>query len=225
MTAEPSHPLLQANLLSRNSPTDGRKLLCGVSLVIQTGDQIVLHGESGAGKTVLLRALAALDSTEGDIKFGGARIVPSDIPAFRAKICYLHQTALLPEGTVREALQEPFSWAAHAERQYSEKQASTWLRFLGRSNDFLEKSTVNLSGGEAQIVAVVRALILSPDVLLLDEPTSALDGKTAKKLEQMLLKWVSDGKRAFVWATHDEAQALRVGSRTIEMADGAISNA
>ena len=215
-------PLLEARNLSRTSLTDGKSLLHDVSLVLRAGDRIVLRGESGAGKTVLLRALAAMDSVSGELHRNGAPIVAKENPLHRTCICYLHQNASLPDGTARNALTEPFTWTEHASKSYDEMAVVKWLEDLGRDKDFLDKDAANLSGGESQLVALLRAIQLSPQVLLLDEPTSAIDDKTTQQLEKLLLDWVAEEQRAFVWTTHDSVQAERIATQVIELANGAI---
>jgi putative ABC transport system ATP-binding protein len=218
-------PILETRNLTRRSCLDQKLLLDCETLVVSPGDQIVCRGKSGSGKTVLLRALAALDHTEGELLWRGALISRRMHPAFRSNITYLHHTPRLPEGTVRGALQEPFSWSSHAVKQFDESKVSSWLQNLGRGADFLGQTNDNLSGGESQIVSVVRALQLSPSALLLDEPTSAIDGETVANFESLVCDWVKQGERAFVWVTHDGAQAARIGNRTIAVQNGIVSDA
>ena len=215
-------PLLEARDLSRTSPVDAKSLLRGVSLSVRAGDRIVLRGDSGAGKTVLLRALAGMDAVSGELLRDGVPVTAKEHPRHRTRICYLHQSASLPDGNVRNALTEPFAWNEHTAKSFDEVAALQWLQDLDREAAFLEKSTTTLSGGEAQLVALIRALQLSPRILLLDEPTSALDDKTTRKFEQLLLNWVAAEQRAIVWTTHDSAQADRVATRVIKVADGEI---
>ena len=88
---------------------------------------------------------------------------------------------------------------------------------LGRARSFLANRVADLSGGEIQIVALLRAVQLDPSVLLLDEPTAALDGQTTTAVEQLLKDWVAESpdNRAMVWVTHDTDQAGRVAERTL----------
>jgi putative ABC transport system ATP-binding protein len=82
---------------------------------------------------------------------------------------------------------------------------------LGRSDNFLERPSTTLSGGEAQIVAFLRAVQLSPLILLLDEPTASLDAETAHRLEKLVERWQSeDLNRAYLWTSHDREQLKRV---------------
>jgi putative ABC transport system ATP-binding protein len=95
---------------------------------------------------------------------------------------------------------------------------------VDRDESFLRQRRDNLSGGEAQLVALVRALQLQPDVLLLDEPTAALDAESAAAAESLVLQWLaaSPDERALVWSSHDAAQTDRVATRQLHMADGRL---
>lgn len=215
-------PILEARRLSRRSPTDGKRLLGSISLTVDVGAQTVVQGPSGSGKSVLLRALAALDPAEGELLWNGHPLTPSQIPAFRAAVCYLHQSSSFPEGTVRDALDEPFRWAVHQQQAFDPDAATALLASLGYEAAFLAKFTADLSGGESQVLAAVRALQLAPTLLLLDEPTAAMDPATAGRFESLILDWVSQPGRGFLWVTHDPAQAERMGTRVLSMADGAF---
>ena len=95
---------------------------------------------------------------------------------------------------------------------------------MGRDAAFLEKKVADLSGGEIQIAALVRALQLDPAILLLDEPTAALDGPTATAVEQLIDRWLAQSaERAMIWVSHNEAQAQRVGRTAIRMEAGRLT--
>jgi putative ABC transport system ATP-binding protein len=153
-------------------------------------------GPSGAGKAVLLRALALLDLLdEGVILWGGQAIRCEAVPSFRSTVLYLHQRPTLFEGAVEANLRHPFSLKVHRNRRYDRDRIVNLLEQLGRDTSFLEKSHRDLSGGEAQIVALLRALQLDPTVLLLDEPTASLDRETASVIEDLLKRWHAEGGR------------------------------
>lgn len=86
----------------------------------------------------------------------------------------------------------------------------------------LTARTADLSGGESQIVAITRALLLDPDVLLLDEPTSALDRDTEHRFENLMQDWVGQGERAIVWVTHRADQAERIATRFMSVDEGKV---
>jgi putative ABC transport system ATP-binding protein len=146
------------------------------------------------------------------------------IPAFRRQVIYVHQRPALPEETVQASLERPFSLGEHRDRKFDRRWAVERLARLGRDESFLSKTPGDLSGGESQIVALLRALQLDPIVLLLDEPTAALDRHTTESVEQLLDQWVGDPAktRALVWVSHDAGQAQRVASKTLRMEAGHI---
>ena len=110
-------------------------------------------------------------------------------------------------------------------RQFDPAWIVEQLEALGRSAAFLTQSTRNLSGGEGQIVALLRALQMRPRVLLLDEPTASLDRLAAEQVEQLIARWFDEerGQRALVWVSHDSSHAQRLADRTVEIRAGVIA--
>jgi putative ABC transport system ATP-binding protein len=215
-------PLLDARGLGRRHPSGIEWLLRDVSLTIGPGDRLAIVGPSAAGKTLLLRALALLDRLDtGKVFWRGKVIAPAEVPDFRRRVIYLHQRPALFEGTIEENLRQPFGLRVHRERRFDLGWIIGRLRSVGRNADFLERSTRDLSGGEGQIVALLRALQLTPLILLLDEPTAALDPETAQAAEQLVAAWLAeDAARATVWVSHNADQAHRVADRTLRLVAG-----
>ena len=173
-------PLLKACGLGRRKPGGEDWLLRGICIEVCSGDRLALIGPSGSGKTVLLRALVLLDPhDEGSIEWDGRPLHGDAIPAYRKQVVYLHQRPALFEGTVEDNLKYPFTLKSHRGKRFDRERVVCILDALKRDATFLEKSSRDLSGGEAQIVAVIRCLQLDPAVLLLDEPTASLDRATA----------------------------------------------
>lgn len=215
--------MLQARAIERRA--GGHPLLDRLSVEIAGGERIALSGASGAGKTVLLRALALLDPLDGgEIRLDGEPVAAAGVPAYRCRVGYLHQTPALGAGTVEENLRLPFSLAAHRHREFDRGLALELLGRLGKDEGFLRRRRGELSGGEAQIVALARLLQLAPEILLLDEPTAALDPDAAELARRLLREWqrVDAGGRAYLWVTHDAALAGRVADRYLHLVDGRL---
>jgi putative ABC transport system ATP-binding protein len=217
--------LLEADHIARRHPNGHAWLLDDVSLAIKPGARLVLTGPSGGGKTLLLRALARLDPLDrGEVRYRGRSIHHDAVPPYRASVVYFHQRAALIDDTVEAALRRPFALNVHRQRRFDRQLVIELLSALGRDAGFLEKKVAELSGGEIQISALVRALQLDPAVLLLDEPTAALDGPTATAVEQLIDDWLAENdQRAMIWVSHNEAQVQRVGRTAVRMEAGRLS--
>ncbi len=218
-------PLLEAEHLSRRHPGGRGWLLDDVSLAIRAGDRVAICGPSGSGKTLLLRALAALDHTDrGTLWWRGMPVAGKRVPQFRRHVIHLRQRPALFGSTVEESLRQPLRLAVHRGRLFARERILRWLQQLGRGESFLQQPTSELSGGEMQLVALLRALQLDPEVLLLDEPTAALDPATTLLVERLLHRWLSaEGQeRAWVWVTHAPEQAGRVSDRQYAMHSGRL---
>ncbi len=217
-----SDSLIELHKLTRLIPETQQTLLDQISLTIQKGDRIGLGGASGSGKTTLMRSIAALDPiSNGDVRFKGHRV--TDFPGYRRRVIYLHQRPAMMAGTVRENLQLPFSMTA-SQSSYDEGRVTDWLSPLAKPVSILDQEVSTLSGGEQQIIALLRAIQLDPAVLLLDEPTASLDAEMVQQFEQVVDQWFAEAEdRAFVWTSHDERQLIRMTTQLVTIADGHIS--
>lgn len=192
-------------------------------MAIAQGDRVGLVGPSGSGKTTLMRAIAKLDPCDsGSLLFRGDSIERDSVPAYRRQAIYLAQHPAFAEATVAENLQIPFRLDI-AKSTYDSSIVESWLEQLGKPASILAQTIESLSGGEQQLISLVRALTLSPTALLLDEPTAALDAETAAKVERLIMDWYrSDESRAFVWSSHDLEQVDRMTMRQIRMDGGRV---
>jgi putative ABC transport system ATP-binding protein len=221
-----------AAALERHDARTGRALLHSCDVAITSGSRIAVTGPSGSGKSVLLRTLAWLDAPDGGtLCWCGTPITRSTptatITAYRSAVAYVRQRPALFDGSVEDNLRAPFALRAHrARRRYDAHRVATLLGAAGRGGDFTSRRAADLSGGETQLVALIRTLQLDPDVLLLDEPTAALDAASSAAVERLVETWFAAAPgRAFAWITHDPAQAQRVGRQHWQIEAGKVRTA
>ena len=223
----PQTILIQIHDLTRRDAKTNRLLLDHVNLTIRGGERVGLSGPSGSGKSSLLRAIAKLDRCDaGEVRFGGQSICKDAVPAYRRQVIYLPQRPAFVSGTVRENLELPFHFASASEA-FDPSRIDRWLGDLSKSRALLDQRVDQLSGGEQQIVALIRAISLSPRLLLFDEPTASLDAEAARRFEDLVLAWHKDDEtnpiRSFLWTSHDANQIQRMTTHRIEMRDGVLS--
>lgn len=215
-----SEALLEAQGLGRRIGNDWiwRRL----DLSLHGGEQLAVVGPTGSGKTLLLRCLAALDGAdEGRLACDARSVDDWYLPDYRVRVTYLRQRPALWEGSVEGNLTMVFGLAAHGGQAYDRERALAWLAAFDRDERFLGKSTADLSGGEQQITALVRALGVEPAVLLLDEPSASMDATATRQLEELVARWLAAApQRAAVWTSHNPEQVRRVAGRTLSLADG-----
>ncbi len=219
-----SAPLIELCEITRRDTKVQRTILDHVSLRIDAGERIGLVGPSGSGKSSLLRAIAKLDPTEsGTLLHCGQPVERDLVPPYRRRVIYLAQHGGFLGTTVRENLELPFQLAS-SDVGFDLRRAEQWLTYFAKPGSFVDQSIDSLSGGERQMIALVRALSMDAVVLLLDEPTASLDATAAGQYEHLVLEWFRDDSehRAFLWVGHDLDQISRMTSRQIEMNQGRI---
>ena len=203
------------------------QVLKGVDLTIGKGEVISIVGSSGAGKTTLLQLIGTLDKpTSGTIRFNGedlGRLSSKRLAAFRNRhigfVFQFHQ--LLPEFTALENIVIP-ALIAGRKKTEAEAEAMQLLQVMGLEERAHHKPA-EMSGGENQRVAVARALINHPDVVLADEPSGSLDTKNKEELHKLFFDLRDRYGQTFVIVTHDEALASYT-DRTLHMVDGVIQD-
>ena len=200
-------------------------VLKGVDLHVKQGEIVSIIGVSGAGKTTLLQILGTLDKADnGSLIINGKQInnlSEKQLANFRnLNIGFVFQSHnLLVEFTALENVCIP-AYIAGKNRKEAEKKAKEILSTLGLV-DRLNHKPNELSGGEQQRVAVARAFINSPDIILADEPSGNLDSKNSKALHQLLIKLNKDLGQTFVIVTHN-IELANMATRKLEIVDGKI---
>lgn len=205
------------------------QVLKGVTLQIHKGEIVAIVGPSGAGKTTLLQILGTLDKPikeeEYELSIDNTSLKnlnDQEISKFRnEKIGFIFQFhQLLPEFTALENVCIP-AFIARKSKEKTEKEAKELLDYLGLSHRIHHKPN-ELSGGEQQRVAVARALINDPAVILADEPSGNLDSSSAKELHQLFFDLREKFNQTFVIVTHNN-QLAEMADRKLTMKDGKIS--
>jgi len=180
-----------------------------LSLTLEGGEVVCLMGESGSGKSLLLRAIADLVISEGEIALSGQRRETFEPTEWRRRVGYLPAEILWWEESV----------GAH----FLATPTGDALRKVNLPATVNDWSPSRLSMGERQRLGILRMLDREPEVLLLDEPTSNLDDKSASVVENTILKYVEERSTPALWVTHSETQARRVGTRILEMKAKALT--
>ena len=201
------------------------QVLKGIDLHIDKGEIVSIVGPSGAGKTTLLQILGTLDRPDGgEVRVDGvdvADLSTGQLSEFRNRhlgfIFQFHQ--LLPEFTALENILIP-AYIAGTTKSRAQERAQELLHFLDLSHRAQHKPA-QLSGGEKQRVAVARALINHPSVILADEPSGSLDSKNKAELHQLFFSLREKFGQTFVIVTHDEELA-QLTDRTIHLRDGLV---
>ena len=201
------------------------EVLKGIDLTIAKGEVVSIVGPSGAGKTTLLQIIGTLDRPDtGTVLIDGidtTKLSQKKLSDFRNQrlgfVFQFHQ--LLPEFTALENIMIP-AFIAGKSKKEAKARAEELLQFMGLSERASHKPA-ELSGGEKQRVAVARALVNSPAVILADEPSGSLDSQNKQELHQLFFDLRDKFGQTFVIVTHDEELA-KTTDRTIQMKDGMV---
>ncbi len=199
---------------------DGKIVLKGINLDIYENEFVTLLGPSGCGKTTLLRILGGfLSQDQGQLLFDGEEI--SNIPPYKREINTVFQKyALFPHMNVYDNI--AFGLKLKKEPKDIIEQKVKRMLKLVNLEDYANRSVTALSGGQQQRIAIARALVNEPSVLLLDEPLGALDLKLRKEMQQELKKIQQEVGITFIYVTHDQEEALTMSDKIVVMKDGEI---
>jgi lipoprotein-releasing system ATP-binding protein len=222
--------LIDARELRKSFPQGGGgrlEVLKGIDLAVEAGESLAVVGPSGAGKSTLLHILGALDRpTGGSFHFDGAAVFDQadpELARFRNQhvgfVFQFHH--LLPEFTALENVMMPARIAGVSTAEAADR-ARRLLVSVGLG-ERLDHRPGELSGGEQQRVALSRALVLKPRVLLADEPTGNLDHRTGEAIHKLLLEWNRDTGISLVVVTHNPELAASM-DRTVTLVDGRIEH-
>ena len=201
------------------------QVLRGIDLSVEEGQVVSIVGPSGAGKTTLLQIMGTLDKADsGQVIINGQDISALNqkkLSRFRNKhlgfVFQFHQ--LLPEFTALENIMIP-AFIGGADKKEAEERARELLQFMGLADRATHKPN-ELSGGEKQRVAVARALVNHPDIIMADEPSGSLDSQNKEELHKLFFDLRDKYGQTFIIVTHDESLAT-LTDRTIHMKDGII---
>lgn len=179
-----------------------------LNLTIEAGECVSLMGQSGSGKTLLLRSIADLDPHDGKLLLDGNSSAGLPAPEWRMRV------ALLPAKS---------SWWSDRVGDHFRQFDDALFARLGFSKDVLSWEIGRLSTGEQQRLALLRLFQNNPKVLLLDEPTASLDTTNISKVEELVRQYREDNNTATLWVTHDKDQADRVSARQYQLAHGQLT--
>jgi putative ABC transport system ATP-binding protein len=197
----------------------GKRILDRVSLDVAGGETVAIVGPSGAGKSSLLRLCNRLDEpTDGTVYLDGTDYRTLDPRTLRRRVGLVPQTPALRAGTVRENVTIGPRLRGES---VSETRLVTLLDAVGLGG-YADRDAGDLSGGEAQRIAIARTVINDPEVILLDEPTASLDSEAEAEVERLVADLLADGELTVVLVTHDDRQAERLADRVARMHEGRI---
>lgn len=189
-----------------------RLLVNNVTGQINAHAFIVITGQSGSGKSLLLKLLSSLlPMSLGDITLHGKQLQALTPAVWRSQVAYLAQSGEMIEGSVLDNLRLPFRFGYYRHTQFDRAWHERQLSQFGKSAQFLQQDSRSLSGGEKQLVNLLRTLQLNPPIVLFDEPTASLDPTTTYHVELLIQTWYQSNTNAtVVWVSHEPTQIQRL---------------
>ncbi len=202
----------------------GNQVLKGINLKIETGEFVAIIGESGCGKTTLLKMINLLiEPSSGEILIDNEDITKYNVIDLRRRIGYvIQQTGLFPHMTIKENI-EIIPKLQKVDKKILDEKTNNTMSMVGLDPEkYLNRYPTELSGGQQQRVGVARAFITDPEIILMDEPFSALDPITRSDLQDELVSLHSNLKKTIVFVTHDMDEAVKVADKICIMKNGKI---
>lgn len=194
-------------------------ILTDINLNIDKEEWVTLTGPSGGGKSTLVRIIASLLSkTSGQLTFAGQPIESYDPVAYRRRVSYSFQQPTLFGDTVRDNLQFPYQIR---QLPFDQDRAIEGLEVVGLAASDLDKAVTDLSGGQRQRVALLRNVMVYPEVLILDEVTAGLDAENKAFVWSLIKRFNQEDHLTIIAITHDQAE-IDAAQRLITVKDGRI---
>lgn len=198
------------------------EILKELTFSVDSGDFVALVGPSGAGKTSLLRLMNRLSEiSSGTIRLEGQDIRQLPVVSLRRQVALVNQESRLLGMSVQEALGYPLRLQGRSTEDIDAR-VNQWAERLNIPTDWMSRSSVNLSLGQRQRIAIARTLISDPKILLLDEPTSSQDVGYSEFLLARLADWAQQGKLTIIMANHQLELAASHVNRLLHLKDGRL---
>jgi D-methionine transport system ATP-binding protein len=215
-------PLLAFDRVSLRAPLGNATLLDDISFALNPGDRCVLLGPSGSGKTQLLRLCNRLsEASHGEIRFDGQTLASWPVRQYREIATLVLQESSLLDQTVEAAIAYPLKLRGLKPATIQQR-VNHWCDRLNLPAEWMRKTEVQLSVGQRQWVALARALVIEPKLLLLDEPTSALDAGRSDRLVRVLTELAQQNGTAIVMTTHQFDLAREFATRLLYLENGRL---
>jgi D-methionine transport system ATP-binding protein len=205
-----------------NNTLPGYTILQNISFEVFPGERVGIVGATGAGKTFLLRLLNRLsEPTTGKIYFEDRDYTHLPVLQLRQQIALIPQESKLLGMTVKDALSYPLVLRG-LPKQEIQQRVNIWVEQLQIPDDWLERSELQLSAGQKQLVAIARSLLTQPKILLLDEPTSALDIGTAERLLRILSQLSETQNTTIIMVNHQLDLVKNFANRVLHLSQGRL---